>query len=46
MGTTTPDGTFQYIKLANEESIFTVAQEWAFVINKLAIEPPYPPTTP
>ena len=43
MGGTTPDGENQYTYLVGDPQLFTVPQIWALVINRLAIEPPYPP---
>ena len=42
MGNTTPDGENQYTRLVGDSKLFTVPQIWAEVINRLALEPPYP----
>ena len=43
IGTITPDGQNQYTRLVGAPALFTVPQIWAQVINRLALEPPYPP---
>ena len=43
MGDPTPDGENQYGFLVGSTKLFTVPQIWAEVINRLAVEPPYPP---
>ena len=43
MGDPTPDGENQYVLLVGSPKLFTVPQIWAEVINRLALEPPYPP---
>ncbi len=43
MGDPTPDGENQYAFLVGDTKLFTVPQIWAEVINRLALEPPYPP---
>ncbi len=43
MGSPTPDGQNQYARLVGDPELFTLPEIWARVINKLAIEPPYPP---
>ena len=41
MGIPTPDGQNQYARLVGSESLFTVPEIWARVVNRLAIEPPW-----
>ncbi|MFQ6025889.1 MAG: DUF4340 domain-containing protein [Dehalococcoidia bacterium] len=43
IGSETPDGANQYTRLVGAPALFTVPQIWAQVINRLALEPPYPP---
>lgn len=42
LGDPTPDGQNQYARLVGDPQLFTVAQIWAEVINRLATRPPYP----
>ena len=44
LGNKTPDGENQYARLASDPSLFTVVEIWAQVVNRLATEPPYPPS--
>lgn len=41
MGIPTPDGGNQYARLVGDEALYTVPASWAFVVNRLALEPPY-----
>ncbi len=41
MGNPTPDSVGQYARLVGDPALFTVPIEWAFVINRLANDPPY-----
>ena len=41
LGDPTPDSDQQYASLVGDPSLFTVAIEWARVINRLADDPPY-----
>ena len=41
LGNTTPDIDQQYAILVGDPALFTVPIEWAYVINRLADDPPY-----
>lgn len=41
LGKSTPDGNNQYVRLAGDEALYTVAAIWAEVVNRLAYDPPY-----
>jgi hypothetical protein len=41
LGIPTPDGQNQYARLAGADELFTLAEPWAMVVNRLALEPPY-----
>ena len=41
LGIATPDNQNQYARLVGDDTLFTVAIEWAQVVNRLAIEPPF-----
>lgn len=43
LGKATPDTKNQYARLAGHPELFAVPTEWAEAVNRLAIEPPYPP---
>jgi hypothetical protein len=43
LGQATPDTKNQYARLAGHPGLYVVPTEWADVVNRLAIEPPYPP---
>lgn len=43
LGNATPDTKNQYARLAGHPALFAVPAEWANVVNRLAVEPPYPP---
>jgi hypothetical protein len=43
LGKATPDTKNQYARLAGHPALFVVPKEWAEVVSRLAIEPPYPP---
>lgn len=40
LGNPTPDNRNQYARLVGDDTLFTVAIEWANVVNRLAIDPP------
>jgi hypothetical protein len=40
LGVPTPDNRNQYARLVGDDTLFTVAIEWAQVVNRLAIDPP------
>jgi hypothetical protein len=42
LGDPTPDGQNQYARLVGDPQLFTVPQIWAYVVNRLATQPPYP----
>lgn len=44
IGDATPDGVSYYTKQAHRTEIFTVDATWFAVIERLARDPPYPPT--
>jgi len=41
MGLPTPDNENQYARLVGDDTLFTVPIEWAEVVNRLAIDPPF-----
>ena len=41
LGIATPDNQNQYARLVGDDTLFTVPIEWAVVVNRLAIDPPY-----
>ena len=41
MGSPTPDGKNQYVRLVGDEALYTVPSIWADVVNRLAHDPPY-----
>jgi len=41
LGIPTPDNQNQYARLVGDDTLFTVPIEWAEVVNRLAIDPPY-----
>ncbi len=43
MGDPTPDAENHYARLVGDPALFTLPTTWAEVINRLVIEPPYPP---
>ena len=40
LGIPTPDNKHQYARLVGDDTLFTVAFEWAQVVNRLVIDPP------
>ena len=44
LGDLTPDGKQRYAVTSGQPELFTVPAEWAAAIEKLATDPPYPPT--
>ena len=43
LGDPTPDGENHYARLVGDPALFTLPASWAQVVNRLAVEPPYPP---
>ncbi|MEC8910736.1 MAG: DUF4340 domain-containing protein, partial [Chloroflexota bacterium] len=41
LGKPTPDNLNQYARLVGEDALFTVPIEWAYVVNRLANDPPF-----
>ena len=41
LGIPTPDGLNQYARLAGDPALFTVPEQWARVVNRLATDPPW-----
>jgi hypothetical protein len=41
LGIATPDKENQYARLVGDDTLFTVPIEWAEVVNRLAIDPPF-----
>ena len=44
IGDSTPDGTSYYTKQVDRPEVFTVDSTWFEVIERLAADPPYPPS--
>lgn len=42
VGDSTPDGQTYYIRLENQQNIYTVDYTWFQVLSRLVIDPPYP----
>jgi len=43
VGDSTPDGIAYYVKLADSTDVYTVDYTWYDVLERLVLEPPYPP---
>ncbi len=43
VGDSTPDGDTYYVKLADSTEVYTVDYTWYDVLERLVLEPPYPP---
>lgn len=41
IGSPTPDGNNQYVRLVGDTALYTVASIWADVVNRLAYDPPF-----
>ena len=41
LGIPTPDGLNQYARLVGDPALFTVPEQWARVVNRLATDPPW-----
>ncbi len=43
IGDSTPDGQSYYVRLVNSTDVATVGYTWYDVLERLVLEPPYPP---
>lgn len=44
VGDSAPDGMSYYIKIAESDDVYTVDYTWYNVLERLVLEPPYPPS--
>jgi hypothetical protein len=44
VGDSAPDGTYYYVKTAYSNDVYTVDYTWYDVLERLVLEPPYPPS--
>ena len=43
LGDAVPGGSTYYIRLADSNDIYTIDYSWQYVVERLVLEPPYPP---
>jgi hypothetical protein len=43
IGDAVPDGSAYYIRLANSNNVYLIDGTWYEVLERLVLEPPYPP---